>query len=214
MIRHKFVSLRRRPRSSDEHLDKNLSLERLNDCRTALFKYRRATSPVDDCFVEVNECAKSDSDFIEEKKPKGHHSCSSMESCTGSREHIPLSRAHSAFARTHSPLSREHSTLSQEHSPLSRKHSTLSQQHSPLSREPSSLSREQDHSDSDDSTTHHEGDVVNNNNIFECKVKSRRSQERRSCKEDVNDRQLTRKKLSKRNSFTNAVRYFFISKAR
>ena len=204
MIRHKFDSLRRRPRSSDEQLD---------------IKSRRPRSPEDDCFVEANECSRSDSDFINDKKL---HSCSSMENCTRLREHIPLSRAHSAFARTHSPLSREHSAQSCEHSQLSREHSAQSCEHSQLSREHSAFSPEhspllrenslsREHSDSDDSTTHHdscEGDVINNNN---CKDKVKlRSQE--GYNDGENER--PRKKLNKRNSFTNAMRYIFISKTR
>ena len=212
MLRHKFGSLRRRPRSSDENLDNNPSLERLNDCRMASFKYRRPTFPGDDSFNEINECSKSDSDFVEGKKPEGLNSSSSMESCTGSREHLPLRRVHSSLSREHSPLSREHS-------PLSREPSILSREHSPLSREPSLLSREQDHSDSDDSTTHHdsrptsklEGDVIDNNNDDD---KRTISQQTRSCKDDATDAQLTRKKLGKRNSFTNAMKYFFLSKTR
>ena len=159
MIRHKFGSLRRRPRSSDENLDKNLSLERLDECRSTLSEYRRPVSPEDDCFNEMNECSKSYSDLIEEKSSEGLNSASSTESCIESREHL-------------------------------------------------TMLREKCHSDSDDSTSHAdsrptsrlEGDVMNNNNHNE------------SLHEINGD--LTKGKLRKRNSFTNAVRYFFVSKTR
>ena len=191
MIRNKFGSLRRRPRSSDENLDRNLSLDRLNDCRMGSF--RRPTSPEVGCFDEMNECSKSDSDFVEEQKPEGLNSASSMESCTESREHIPLSRRHSSLTRKLSPLVREHS---------------------PLSRVRSLVLRGQDHSDSDDSTTNNdsrlEGDVIDNNNHDD---KRTLRQHRRS--DDATEVQmLTRKKLGKRNSFTNAVKHFFVSKSR
>ena len=156
MIRSKFGSLRRGARSG-ENLEKNLSLERLGDTRTTLFKSRRATSPEEDSFNEMNECSKSDR----------LNSGSSMESCTGSHEHLPLSC------------------------------------------EPSSLSHDQCHSDSDDSAlnqdTHHDGDVVDNNDN---KVVLRRR------KDGTTNATLNRKKLGKRNSFTNAVKYFFVSKPR
>ncbi|XP_028395900.1 rhoGEF domain-containing protein gxcJ-like isoform X2 [Dendronephthya gigantea] len=159
MIRHKFGSLRRRPRSSDENLDKNLSLERLHECRSTLSKYRRPTSPGDDSFNELNECSKSDSDLIEEKNSEGLNSTSSTESCNESREHL-------------------------------------------------TMLREKCHSDSDDSTSHPdspltsrlEGDVMSNNNHDESLHET--------------DGELTKRKLRKRNSFTNAVRFFFVSKTR
>ena len=202
MIRSKFT-LRRRPRSSDENFDKNLSLERLSDSHTRSFKYLRPASPEENSFNELNECSRSDSDFVKEKKTDGRNSCSSIESCTGSREHIPLSRARSLLARAHSPLTRKHSPLAREHSPLTREHS--------------SLSCRQDHSDSDDSCTAHDisspdGDFTDNNNSDN---KRTLGQQRRHFRDDTTDGQLpTRKKLSKRNSFTNAVKHFFVSKSR
>ena len=204
MIRNKFGTLRRRPRSSDENFDKNLSLERLSDSRSC--KYLRPPSTEENSLNEINECSKSDSDFVEEKKYDERNSSSSIESCTGSREHIPLSRKRSSLAREHSPLARAHSPLARQHSPLAREHS--------------SLSCEQDHSDSDDSTTNHDShftntldsDITNNNN---CGSKRTLGQQRRRLGDDTTDEQLSRrKKLGKRNSFTNAVKHLFVSKTR
>lgn len=190
MIRNK-LTLRRRPQSSHEILGKDCSLERLNDSRMVLFKYQRPLGPGNDSFKEVNECSKSDSDFVEEKKTLRLTSGSSIESCARSREHIPLSRKSESVSRKYLSLSGEHSSLSGEHSPFP---------------------REQDHSDSDDSTTHDHTSRRDGDDIDDKNQRNRRTL-RQSCKDDTTG-QLTRKKLGKKNSFTNAVRYFFVQKMR
>ena len=197
IIRHKFGSLRsRKHKGSDENLSRQGSYDRLNDvdddCKVTLFKrhssherLREGTTP------EPNETL-STSPVDEQRKllsPRFHavmQSGSSVESCSESREHFFASHGR-----------RVHSDSDPETTPGSLGDSR------PTSRQDCN---------SNVSTENNEG--CDETNCSGLEDKQRIPVEYRDQEKHYKTDEKSKRKLAKRNSFTDVVKHFFVSKSR
>lgn len=196
IIRHKFGSFRRKRKSSDESLSRNLSLEKLTDCKITLFKHDHSQDEITfrEEDSEGSACTKSESDLLDDKQKKRTTLVETFNSGSSTESYdVPHDRC--------------------------------------------SVSCSHDHSNPDDSTLKHPdrslgtrpGCDVNENSSIKDHDYNNHCCEDKTCtnlevtnsslkkviyKDEQTEKKCARRNMSERNSFTNAMKQFFVSKAR